>query len=349
MHSYKEKIMINKIKKIFDEYAQNNNFSGVALIKRANDIVIEYTAGFAYMGCSIPNNINTMFDTASITKLFTAAGIVLLESQGKLSFCDKVCDIIDLEGTEINKEVELQHLLTHTSGIADDADEESGEIYEDLFVDSPNYALRNNFDFLKNFAYKKQYFAPGTDVRYNNCAFVLLGLVIEKLTEQGYREFITDSIFTPMGMGNTMFHAMDDIHENIAEGYFFCKQSNKWKKNIYSFPPIGTGDSGSYTTVYDIDKFIRALKSSTIFEKMLIPQTKLKRSFDWANILYGYAFEFIEKNGTIFSMYKDGSNAGVCNICAYYPTEDTTFTILGNKDCDVWNLHDIVQDILFAN
>ncbi len=337
---------LKKMNELFIDYTQHHNFSGVALIRRGEENLFEYVAGHAQKGYQIPNTLTTRFDTASITKLFTAAGIVLLESQNKLHFTDRVCDILDLSGTEISGDVEIRHLLTHTSGIADDADEENGEEYAALFLDSPNYAIRENRDFLKNFAYKKPNFKPGTAVRYNNCAFILLGLTIEKSTGIGYRKFITEQIFKPFGMKDTCFHAMDSIAADIAEGYYFNKTEQVWKKNIYSYPPIGTADSGAYTTVYDLDCFIRALKKSPTYAKMLEPQTKHQRPNKRGFTRYGYGFEFIESDGEIVSLYKDGCNPGVCNITAYYPALDTTFTILGNQDCNVWQLHDKVQELL---
>lgn len=339
--------MNEKIQERFDHYVREHNFSGVALIKRSDRSLFAFTAGYAHRGFQIQNHLHTRFDTASITKLFTAAGIVLLESQGKLGFTDQIHSIIDLSGTEIPTDVEIRHLLTHTSGIADDADEENGEDYSALFVDSPNYAIRENRDFLKNFAYKKPNFKAGTAVRYNNCAFVLLGLAIEKVTGQGYREFITEQIFKAFGMEGTCFHGMDGIAPHIAEGYYFHEAEGVWKKNIYSYPPIGTGDSGAYTTVYDLDKFFRVLKDSPIYGKMLFPQTEWKRMQGKELIQYGYGFEFVERDGKIVSIYKDGCNAGVCNITAYYPESDLTFTILGNQDCNVWRLHDEVQELLW--
>lgn len=338
--------MISKVSALFDEYTRHRNFSGAALIKQADAVLFEYTAGFAHKGFGIRNKVTTRFDTASITKLFTAAGIVLLESRGMLSYSDKIHSIIDLSGTKIPDDVEIRHLLTHTSGIADDADEENGEEYAALFVDSPNYAIRDNKDFLPNFAYKEPNFKAGTNARYNNCAFVLLGLAIEKLTGQGYREFITDNIFRPFGMENTIFSAKDDTDPDIAEGYYIANGQGEapvWKKNIYSFPPIGTGDSGAYTTVYDLDRFIRYIGSSPIFEKMLHPQCEISRTGKLCSIRYGYAFEFEESHGEILCAFKEGGNPGVCNIFCYYPKSDIVLAILANQDCDVWKLRREVE------
>ena len=203
-----------------------DDFSGVCFVRRGNDIVFEQAYGFAHRGFHIKNKLNTMFDTASVTKVFTATAILLLTKKGLLHIDDKITEIIDLTDTAIPADVTIEHLLTHTSGIADDADEEAGENYADLFINKPNYSIRKTSDFLPQFVYKQPIFKAGTNVRYNNCAFVLLGLAIEKVTGQDYRTFVSDYIFEPLGMTHTKFCAMDEINENIAEGYVACYDEN---------------------------------------------------------------------------------------------------------------------------
>lgn len=354
--------MKEKIQKICDDFSMSNNFSGTCLVKRGNDVVFSQAYGLAHRGFNIPNNINTKFDTASITKVFTATGILLLIEKGLLHLEDKIADIIDLEGTAIPKDVSIYNLLTHTSGIADDADEEAGENYSDLFINKPNYSIRNTCDFLPQFVYKQPVFKAGTNVRYNNCAFILLGLAIEKITGQDYRSFITDNIFKSCGMLNTKFCAMDGVNENIAEGYVGCYDEKEnlinWKKNIYSYPPIGSPDSGAYTTVNDLDIFIRNLKANKLLSEeysnmIFSPQCEFSRPFrNWkpepnATIRNGYAFEFVEINDEVFCMRKDGVNDGVGAMLSYYPAIDTTIIILCNQDCNIWQMHREIQTVMY--
>lgn len=354
--------MKEKIKKVCDAFSKENNFSGTCLVKSGDDVIFSQAYGLAHRGFDIPNQLNTMFDTASITKVFTATAILMLIERGLLKFEDKITDIIDLNGTLIPTDVSIYNLLTHTSGIADDADEEAGENYSDLFINKPNYSIRTTSDFLPQFVYKKPLFKAGTNVRYNNCAFILLGLVIEKLTGYDYRSFVTNNIFIPCGMMNTKFCAMDEVNKNIAEGYVGCydekKKFIKWKKNIYSYPPIGAPDSGAYTTVDDLDIFIRSLKANILLKQeytnmMFSPHCEFVRPFSkWepvptATIRTGYAFEFVEINGDIFCMRKDGLNDGVGAMLSYYPNIDTTIIILCNQDCDIWKMHREIQTIIY--
>lgn len=349
--------MNDKIQSLFDQYYQEHHFSGAGLVKRNDTPIFEGAYGLAHRGFKVPNHIHTMFDTASVTKLFTAVSILQLVDQGKLRLDDPITEIIDLSGTKIPSDVTLRHLLTHTSGIADDADEEEGESYEELFVSKPNYSIRNCADFIPQFAYKEPKFKAGTNVSYNNCAYVLLGLAMEKITGGNYRDYVTQNIFLPCGMKNTSFAAKDDSEAEVAEGYEAVYNENNeltWKKNIYSFPPIGTADGGAFTSVYDLDRFMRALASGQLLsEKMtaeiMKPQTSFERKYDWGTMINGYGFHFVyDLEGKLIRMFKDGMNAGVAAMLAYYPKLDTTSIILANQSSNIWQLHREVEKVLIA-
>lgn len=342
--------MFKRLEELFAEYHEKHHYAGAALVKRGDDVLFAQARGYAHRGFKVPNTIDTMFDTASITKLFTSVAILQLAEKSLLALDDRITDVIDLAGTKIPHDVTIAHLLTHTSGIADDADEELGESYEALFIDKPNYSIRNCIDFIPQFAYKEPKFKAGSDVSYNNCAFVLLGLAIEKVTNGSYRDYVEQHIFHACGMKRTAFISKDDSDADVplAEGYAATYNENGelvWKKNIYSFPPIGTSDGGAYTTVGDLDAFIRALAggkllSGKMTQEIMRPQTTLAREFQWGKILNGYGFHFAyDLEGKLIQMYKEGSNAGVAAMFAYYPESGTTIAILANQTCNVWELH----------
>jgi len=351
------------LREISEDFYKNHNFSGTCLVKQGDTILFSNAYGMAHKGFHIPNAIDTKFDTASVTKVFTATAILLLIEKGKLAFADKIVELLDLQGTEIPTDVTIEHLLTHTSGIADDADEEAGEKYSDLFINMPNYSIRNTADFLPQFIYKKPLFKAGTNVRYNNCAFVLLGLAIEKLADTGYRSFVIENILKPCGLKNTTFCAMDEINENTAEGYLRCHDQNgkflKWKRNIYSYPPIGSPDGGIYSTVKDLDLFLRSLKAEKLLSKrytklMFQPHCRYTRPLKWKAVPYatirnGYALEFVEFDDHVFCVRKDGANDGVGAILSFYPKVDVTMVILTNQDCNIWEMYRQFQAVLYNN
>ncbi|NMO95562.1 serine hydrolase domain-containing protein [Paenibacillus lemnae] len=346
---------MKEIISLFDEYYKEHDFSGAALIQTGNETLFSRAYGLAHQGFKIPNELDTRFDTASVTKLFTATAVLQLVEKGKLHLDDRITDLIDLAGTQIPEDVTLSHLLTHTSGIADDADEEEGENYEDLFKEKPNYSIRECIDFLPQFAYKEPKFKAGTDVSYNNCAYVLLGLAIEKASGESYRDYVTQNVFQACGMENTGFFAKDQGDAPVAEGYDAVYGDGgeiQWRKNIYAYPPVGTADGGAFTTVGDLDRFIRALAdgrllSSESTAEILKSQTTLEEEVEQGTMRNGYGFHFIyDHDGKLITMFKDGINAGVGAMLAYYPEQDTTIAILVNQTCNIWELHRKAEQIL---
>ncbi|MGI8963464.1 MAG: serine hydrolase domain-containing protein, partial [Thermomicrobiales bacterium] len=248
------------------------------------------------------------------------------------------------------------HCLTHTSGIGDDADEEAGEDYELLFVDKPNYSIRETKDTLPQFVDKEPNFAPGEGVRYNNVAYLLLGLVIEKASGVSYRDYVTTNIFQRAGMADAEFCAMDGVCANLAEHYKRIEHADGsvgWRKNIYSYPPIGSPDGGATVTALDLDRFLRAIQSGSLMgeeaSKQLLSPHVDEKERDAGRSMIGFAFEFgLDANERIEYFYKDGNNAGVASMFVHYPATETTAVLLANQDYDVWTMLSELEPLLIA-
>ncbi len=348
----------SNIENLFEDHAQNHYFSGVGLVKIGSEIIYSGAKGHAHKGYKIKNTLTTKFDTASITKLFTTVAILQLVDSGKLNLSDGILDIIDIGETTISNEVTIHHLLTHTSGIADDADEEANEDYEDIWKDKPCYTTRETVDFLPNFIHKEANFKPGEGHRYNNVGFILLGLAIEKITGMKYIDYIVENVFKVANMANTEFCSFDGIFENIAEGYGMIENENGefigWRKNIFSYPPIGSPDSGAYTTVEDLDKFIHALKDGYLLSSKLTKEIFKDRILVEDNEIVRYIQcygldSFFNKKYNSLSYGKDGINVGVANILKYYPENDMTIAIMPNHGANIWKICSEIQDIIFEN
>ena len=122
-----------------EDWAGRDLFSGVCMVKCKGHTVFSKAYAFANRAFKIPNKLDTKYDTASITKVFTATAVLQLVQEKKLKLSDHITQIIDLKGTEISPDVTIEQLLNHTSGIHDDAEEEAGEQYSELFVTSVSY------------------------------------------------------------------------------------------------------------------------------------------------------------------------------------------------------------------
>ena len=175
-------VALRGVEALLRELEVADRFSGVVGVTQGDQDLLLDAFGYANRAWRIPATVETRFDTASITKLFTAMATLQLVEKGAFALDTSVIGYLGLEETGISLAVTPYHLLTHTSGIADDADEEAGERYEDLFLERPNYSVTETADYLPQFVGKPPNFAPGEGCRYCNVGYVLLGLMIERAT-----------------------------------------------------------------------------------------------------------------------------------------------------------------------
>ena len=126
-------ISTDELEQYMQQRAEQEAFSGVVLITQGSSQLFAGSYGYASRSWKVPNTLTMRFDTDSVTKLFTAVSTLQLIDQGAFAFDTSVIDFLGLQGTAISREVNVFHLLTHTSGVADDAEEESGEDYADVW------------------------------------------------------------------------------------------------------------------------------------------------------------------------------------------------------------------------
>lgn len=320
-----------------DHFIAENNFNGVVLVKRGNVTLFESATGLATQRWGIANMLDTRFDSASITKLFTSVAVLQLVGRGELDLETSIHHYVSLEGTTISADVTLLHLLTHTSGIRDDAEEDDGEDYAELFVDTPNYSILETKDFLAQFVNKEPHAAPGVECRYCNMGYILAGLAIEKVTGVPYRQYVFDEVFTKAGMLDSGFYDRRDAAPRVAEGWDLI--DGTWVSNIYSYPPIGSPSDGAHVTAADLVRFIQAVRAGELLnaeftEEFFIPQVEHDEE-TW----YGFGLEFdLNDDGSVRSYYKDGINAGVSGIIRHYVDDDLDIAVLSNSEEGAWEI-----------
>ncbi|MGH9133562.1 MAG: serine hydrolase domain-containing protein [Ilumatobacteraceae bacterium] len=325
--------------------AEAQSFSGVVRIDGPGGPWFARAYGLASPTWNVPCTLHTRFDTASITKLFTAVATLQQIEAGAFDLGTSVVEYLGLTGTRIAPAVNPYHLLTHTSGIGDDADEEAGELYEDLFVDKPSYSITETEHFLPQFVHKPPNFAPGEGCRYCNVGYVLLGLMIEKATGASYREYVTEHVFAPAGMGRAGFFRKDVVEPDVAEGVDPIVDADGhrtgWRRNLYAYPPIGSPDGGAHVTADDLMRFHAALRAGRLLgpdstTAILTPQVHY-RDRPPGEHLTGYGFEFeTGADGTVRSMWKEGINVGASGMLRYYPRRELTVVVLSNMQDGAW-------------
>lgn len=316
-----------------------NGFSGVIRISAGELVVFSGAYGPASRRWPVPVTEDTRFDVASVTKLFTSVAVLQQVAAGALDLDAPITDYVDLAGTTISERVTLRHLLTHTAGIADDADEEAGESYAELWRDRPSYAVTQTVDFLPQFAYKPPLFEPGTGCRYCNCGYVLAGLALERATGLSYRDAVRAEVFERAGMRRSGFFDMRDDEPDVAEGWE-QNADGRWWRNIYSYPPIGSPDGGAHCTAADLVRFMQAVRAGRLLpddltEAFLTPQV-LHHAADGREVQYGFGLEFIVVDGAVQSMYKEGVNTGASAFVAHYPHHGVDLAIVSATEDGAW-------------
>lgn len=166
------------------------NFRGSIYVVQKDTVLCEHVSGFADMPNEVPNTLETKFASASAGKVFVAVGILQLIEQGKLHFDDTLGTILDMDLEQIDPDVTIRQLLNHTSGVPDYFDESVMDEYEELWIDYPNYKIRHNNDLLPLFLHKPMMYPKGERFQYNNSGYVLLAMIIEKITGMYFDDYL---------------------------------------------------------------------------------------------------------------------------------------------------------------
>ena len=325
--------------------AGDDAFSGVVRIERSGEVLLERGYGLASRAWGVPCSPEQRFDTASVTKLFTAVAVLQQVEAGAFSLDTSTTGYLELEGTTIDPAVTPYHLLTHTSGIGDDADEDDGVAYETVFAERPNYSIRETIDFLPQCAYNEPKFAPGEGTRYCNCSYVLLGLMVERASGMPYRDYVLRHVFAPAGMDRSGFFQTDRIEPDVAEGADPVTDPGGavvgWRRGIYSQPPVGSPDGGAYVTARDLIAFHHALTGGRLLGEELtaaiLEPKEDYRELPTGSHRTGYGFEFeVGTDGEVTTYWKEGVNVGVSALLSHWPRPEVTFAVLSNREAGAW-------------
>ncbi len=321
-------------------------FSGVIQIVENEESILNIAKGCAKREDEIDNNVDTAFGIASGTKGFTALGILRLIDKGKLSLEDKVFEILPYEFPNMNKDITVRQLLSHTSGIHDYFDESVVEDFGQLFEKLPVHKILGPKDMLPLLVEGEAYFEPGESFKYCNSAFVILGMLIEVISGLYYGDYIQNEVCETIGLKQTGCYKSNQLPKNCAYGYI---QDNKgeWYSNIFEIPIVCTGDGGIFTTADDIAKMWKGIISGNFLSKKLLAEIFSNQAEAWENVYYGLGFWIRQnKEGDVSNYYLTGGDPGVCFHSKFYVAENRIITILGNTSDDADTLLEEISPYL---
>jgi D-alanyl-D-alanine carboxypeptidase len=227
------------------------DFSGVILIARNSVPVFEEAHGYADREKKIPNRIDTKFNIGSINKSFTGLAIRRLAVEKKLSLDDTIGKFLpDYQNKDAAARATVRHLLEMSSGI--------GDFFGDRYDAADKEKILTLSDYLPLFADRPLEFEPGKGNRYSNGGYIVLGLIIEKVTGSDYYSYIRDTIFKPAGMADSSWIPKAAEVPNRALGY--VRDGSSWKTNYDTLPGKGSSAGGGYSTARDLLKYTIALE-----------------------------------------------------------------------------------------
>jgi CubicO group peptidase (beta-lactamase class C family) len=245
-----------RIDSLIEKAAKINRFNGSVLVSKNGKIVYEKAYGYQNADKHILNTSNTIYQIGSTTKEFTAAVILKLAEQGKLSLEDKLSKYFP--DYKRGNEITIKHLLTHTSGIY--------EILRDNTAFNESAKPRSIKRTLSYFIDKPLDFDPGTQYSYCNSGYILLGLIIEKVTGQTYQTVVRDFILKPLKMEHTGFDFAGLNSSDKAIGY--TKYTQIIKEASVPWDSTATFSAGSlYSTVGDLYLWHKGLLNYKVYSK----------------------------------------------------------------------------------
>ncbi len=229
---------LDSLRSRMQQMGNEDKFSGVVLVAKDNIIIFEQAYGLADKSFGVPNRIDTKFNLGSINKIFTKIAIGQLVQQGKIGFDDTLGSFLpDYPNADARSKVTVRQLLNMTSGV--------GDFFGKKFVETPKTLFRSNDDFLPMFDSLPLAFEPGTQQKYSNGGYILLGAIVQKVSGMPYYDYVRQHIYSPCGMHNTDWYAADSVVENLAEGYARPNDSaDGYISNIYTRPARGSAAGG---------------------------------------------------------------------------------------------------------
>jgi D-alanyl-D-alanine carboxypeptidase len=251
-----------RIRAVLDERVRADLFSGVVLVAQGDEVVLQEARGLASVEYGTANRLDTRFNLGSINKLFTRVAIGQLAEAGRLSLDDAIGRFLpDYPNREAAGRVTVRQLLDMMSGI--------GDFFGKRFDETPKDRIRTLADYLPLFASEPLLFAPGSQRRYSNGGYVVLGMIVEKASGQSYFDYVREHIYAPAGMTGTAHLEADVPEANVASGYTRNWDEGDHEKearrsNIYSRPARGSSAGGGYSTAMDLLRFARALRAGKL-------------------------------------------------------------------------------------
>lgn len=328
---------------LYDKTFKAEEPGAAVLIKKGDKTIWQKTYGLANLKTGEKVNENTIFNTGSISKTVVAYGILILAERKKLAIDDPINQYFDFENPEITKYITIRHLLAHTSGLPDARNVRANSRFYLTAKD------QENFDPILKI--KHLNFQAGEQFQYSNPAFNGLALIIEKVAQQPWQQFIHEQIFQPSGMTQSKITNGPNPQTGVAHAYVL--QNGQYKERDYGEEPTfaAAGNGGIWCSILDLAKYEKAIQSNTFASPKTIDSSRtIFRPSNWRNNQkspnIGASWFIQEKTSTnnpyglaIFS--HTGSQGGFRAFYMAIPEKDLLYVALFNRP--VYNMNQLME------
>ncbi|MFO7891734.1 MAG: serine hydrolase domain-containing protein, partial [bacterium] len=296
-------------------------YSGGLIIAKDSKIILAKGYGYADREHQKIFDRKTIFTIGSITKQFTGAAVVTLESMGKISFHDSITDYFSQVPAD-KKSITIHQLLTHTAGFPGAI----GDDYEKISRD----------DFIRQALSTELKFTPGTRYSYSNVGYSLLGAIIEIVTGKSYEYFLRKNLFLPAGMKHTGYVLPEWNEKNIVIGY---RGDKKWgKPTDHLWGENGPGwhlkcNGGILSTLDDMYKWGKAILSDSVLSRAVKKNYLTPYVAESPDSLSYYAYGWVRmksRRGTDVITH-NGGNPYIQNDMYIYPDDKVIMFITSNN------------------
>ncbi len=297
---------------------------GVVLATRNGQVEYEKSFGKASLELDVDMTTANIFRIGSITKQFTAAAILRLQQEGKLSVTDNIARYIS-DYPSPGNQVTIEQLLTHSSGIANYT---SLDQFDDL-VRRTDFDPLELIDFFKD---EPMDFAPGEGFNYSNSGYIILGYIIEVVSGMPYAEYLQRSFFTPLGLKSTLYDNHSRIITGRVQGYQKTADGHQNADFLSMTVPYAGGSLLS--TAGDLNKWITGLVKGDILNEQSLEILFTNHTLsNGRQINYGYGWRIGNIQGSK-SIKHGGTVNGFTSYAIYMPADRLLVTILTNCECN---------------
>jgi CubicO group peptidase (beta-lactamase class C family) len=331
-----------EFERFVSQRAAQDQFSGNVLLAYRGRPVLIRSYGMANKQLSIPNDADTIFNLASVTKCFTSIAIAQLVQQERVAFYETLGTYLDGFPAEIANTVTVHQLLTHTSGMGDYSNSPAVQSGKKEW----NSAAETMDGVMAIIRQSPLLFAPGTRYGYSNSGFFVLGAIVEQVSGQSYFDYIRQHVFAPAEMTRSDFYTRPQVLscDDIAHPYWTQQSGDRADFTMSEhFGFIGGPADGAYSTVSDLLSFAGALRAGRLLGPSfteLITGSKVVLSPSDPPVdpnrtrFYGYGYRntFVE-NERVFG--HSGSGPGRATNLDIYPELDWVAVVLSNYDTPV--------------